>query len=235
MRRAWALTIAIGLVTLASAAHADSSVVGRSDRNRFGRWEWVPYPRLAIGIGTSTHMFAIGDVSASSTRNTTPSTTVSVPGDLLRGNTVVAQTIDLRPLIVHLGGPFYIGPLVQIGPGFRSGTTNEAGYSPASSGIFFEGGLLPGLSFQLGDAPVTVRLEALLGGRVLAFSGTTSDQRGFSAAATSWVAQPRVALDMWTSPFVTIGAFAGTNLVHQSDYVFGLSFAAHLAPFDATP
>jgi hypothetical protein len=237
LRRTVALVAAIAVVGLAGGARADSSVVGRSDRNRFGRWEWVPFPRMAISIGTSTHTFSVGSISSTPGKGQPASSAVPLPSDLLQGNTVVAQTIDIRPLIAFVGGPFYLGPLVSIGPGFRRGTLSDGGYSASSTGVFFEGGLLPGVAFPLGDSGVSARFEALLGGRLLAFSGHVNDgtDRGFNASSATWVAQPRVALDVWTSPFVTIGAFAGTNLVQRGDHVFGLSIAAHMAPFDATP
>lgn len=234
MMRRLALSILLALSTLGGTAHADSSVVGRSDRNKFGRWEWVPFPRMGASFGTSTHLFAIGAISSGSTARSTEQT-AQAPTDLLHGNSVLAQTIDLRPLIIHVAGPFYLGPNISIGPAFRSGTPSDARYSAGSSGIFFEGGLVPGFDFRLGELPVTARVEMLLGGRLASFNGSTTDQKGFIATSMTWVAQPRVAIDMWTSPFVTVGAFAGANVVRQNDYVFGLSLAAHFAPYDATP
>ena len=235
MRRLLALSIVVALSAVGSRAHADTSVVGRSDRTKFGRWEWVPFPRMAASFGTSTHLFAIGSISSGSVARTPPEQTTQAPSDLLHGNTVVAQAIDLRPLIVHVAGPFYLGPMVSIGPAFRSGTPSDARYSVGNTGVFFEGGLVPGFDFQLGELPLTVRTEILLGGRLATFNGNTNDQKSFLATSMTWVAQPRVALDMWTSPFVTVGAFAGANVVRQNDYVVGLSLAAHFAPYDATP
>jgi hypothetical protein len=236
-RRGLALLLGLGVVALTGVARAESSVVGRSERNRFGRWEWMPFPRLATGIGTSTHMFSIGSITSTPAKGQPASSALPLPSELLEGNTVVAQTIDLRPVIVFLGGPIYLAGVIQIGPGFRRGSTSDGSYSASSAGLFFEGGLLPGVAVPLGESGVTAKLETLLGGRLLAISGYRNDgsERSFTATSTSWVVQPRVALDVWTSPFVTVGAFAGSNLVRQGDHVFGLSVAAHVSPFDASP
>ncbi len=83
---------------------------------------------------------------------------------------------------------------------------------------------------------LSLRVEALVGFDVASAGvemrkGQGEWQRG-SVTSIMLLLEPRVAVDLWTSPWSTVSVWAGTNFLHPNDRATGLSFAIHGRSFD---
>ena len=101
------------------------------------------------------------------------------------------------------------------------------------SGWALRGGLVLGVALPIED--VTLRAEALVGGRgtfieretrVRDCVGTTS------SVAAELVVEPRVALDWFVLPRISLGAYIGTNVIVPGELSGGVTLAFHLRPYD---
>jgi hypothetical protein len=110
--------------------------------------------------------------------------------------------------------------------------TNKSGLNVLS----FHGGLPVGYRVPLGRA--SIRGEMLLGGIVTSISQNVSAPNvpgAPDAAAAStfrWLAEPRVAADIWFTQHISFGAYGGVNLVDTRGRVLGLSLTFHNRSFD---
>lgn len=99
--------------------------------------------------------------------------------------------------------------------------------------VLFHGGVPVGYRVPLGRA--SLRGEVLLGGVLASVSQryAVDDRRDTaSAVAARWLVEPRIAGDIWFTQHVTVGAYAGTNLVDSRGHAFGLTLAWHHRAFD---
>lgn len=228
MKRWIGLFSCLLVISFSARARADSSVVGVSDRHRFGSWEWPDMPRIAIGFGLTVNGATLRDTNAMGGTKASPTTG---PSGALDGTRVVATAIEIRPRF-FLFGPLYVGPNVQVGPAFRTSDADVGGMHASSAGFFVQAGGLLGLRVRPGAGRVSFGFETLVGFRAVQITATDDAQRSWTIGSTAFVLQPRLAVDLWTTAFSTVGLWAGADPLHDHDVAGGLAFALHLAPFD---
>jgi hypothetical protein len=112
--------------------------------------------------------------------------------------------------------------------------------SQASGVNFFHaklGGVV-GAAIPLG--PLTARIESVIGVELASVSAnaryvgrSTWIRGGFTSV--NLLLEPRLAVDVWTSPWSTITAWGGVNMIYPSERSMGLSFALHARAFDGRP
>jgi hypothetical protein len=202
----------------------------------FGTWDSSRMPRLNVSLELSSRFFPVQGWSVSGVRGK-----VSAPMDsgVFDGSHVVATPIGMR-IGGYLTGPLYTGLHLGIDPAFRYGGDSrppDAIRLTSTTGLYAEVALA--LEVAIPVRNVTLRGELLSDGRLMSFGATdpktTTEQTSsayLSASAATWMLQPRVAADLWVSPWSTVGIFAGTDVLHKSEYILGLSFGFHLRAFE---
>jgi len=83
---------------------------------------------------------------------------------------------------------------------------------------------------------LSLRVETLVGFDIASAGvemrkGQGEWQRG-SVTSFMFLLEPRVAVDVWMTPWSTVSVWAGTNFLHPSDRATGISFAIHGRSFD---
>ncbi|MFO0658713.1 MAG: hypothetical protein U0165_02610 [Polyangiaceae bacterium] len=240
--RALGAGILMGLAVAPSIAHARCSeaypIVGYSNCQGYGSWELLDIPRLSMRVGSSFHLVSLEDPTVTATTGKNQPT-VGVPSSVFKGLEVKAFSFDWGPT-GFVGGPIYLGPRLQVGPAFVSGTpTTTTGYKvDASTGVYFSGGLLVGAAFHSRSfLPLAVRVELLGGGRFISITGKSLDPAIGSPTAltfmtSAWLLEPRIAVEYWSSSWMSVSAWAGKSIAAQSDTSMGLMFGFHLMPYD---
>jgi len=133
---------------------------------------------------------------------------------------------------------FYVGVAAGYGLGASSPkpfTTNGLTITPGAGQntddtIF--GGVI-GARLPLGR--VSLRADALIGGSWFDFDqygATSANQLTATASASALFVEPRVHLDVWLTPFFTLGAFAAMPSFDPASTNVGLTLAAHTTAFD---
>lgn len=83
---------------------------------------------------------------------------------------------------------------------------------------------------------LSLRVESLVGFDVVSASlemrKGQGDWRRGSVTSFTFLLEPRVAVDVWMSPWSTVSLWAGTNFLHPNDRATGVSFAIHGRSFD---
>lgn len=214
-------------------------IVGRSTCRKFGAWDLFDLPRLALNVGFSVHTVPLANATVMGSVDKTRS--VGVPSAVFSGIDTTAVSFDWGPT-GFVAGPLYLGPKLQVGPAFFSGpkTTADGYRITSNTGIYAGGGLLVGVAFHpRAMLPIGFRLEVLGGGRVVSVSGKTEDTTAIAGAGTtlsitagSWLLEPRVAIEYWTAPWMSVSVFGGKNVVNANDNSVGLSFGFHMMPYD---
>ena len=84
--------------------------------------------------------------------------------------------------------------------------------------------------------PFSARLEGLVGMQIVSLSLAGRKQGGDwidgSATSIGFLLEPRLALDLWTTPWSTLSTWAGMNVFYPADRTMGLSIAIHGRAFD---
>jgi len=161
-------------------------------------------------------------------------------GDSVRGP-LVALMLEVRPSILIISG-LYAG--FEFGAGAGHGNlprvTTADGWqvdaSATGANVFFaNAGAAAGYRIPAGR--LAIRFEAMAGLRIAtayqgAVSGASPSPRQASVTLATGVIEPRLALDVWLSPSMTVSAFAGVNVLGLGDRSFGLAFGFHKRTFD---
>jgi len=132
----------------------------------------------------------------------------------------------------------YLGAAGAYGGGslsFRSFSSNGLTITPGtglnvSDTVF--GGIL-GVRLPLGT--VSLRADALVGGAwysIDQYAQSGTSQLTSSGSASALFVEPRVHVDLWLSPFFTLGLFASMPDVSPEATNVGITFAAHTTAFD---
>jgi hypothetical protein len=235
-----AITMSITYTTKAQArCYEEFPIVGRSTCRKFGSWDLLDLPRLALNVGFSVHTVPLNHASVVGTIGKTQS--VGVPSAVFKGLDTTAVTFDWGPT-GYIAGPVYLGPRLQFGPAFFSGqkTTADGYRVDASAGIYAGGGLLVGAALHpRAILPFGFRLEMLAGGRVVSVTGKTDDPTigvgpgsALTITAASWLLEPRVVIEYWTASWMNVSLFGGKNLVNTNENTIGLAFGFHMMPYD---
>jgi hypothetical protein len=76
---------------------------------------------------------------------------------------------------------------------------------------------------------VSLRGELIAGVHGASLGGMSSVQ---ADSAPLPLVEPRIAADVWLSPWWVLEAFAGTNVIDRSEHVVGLGLGLHFQAFD---
>ena len=233
------LVVVAGLVALPRLAHARgctevSDIVGYEKCHRFGD-SWAVERRLPIALALQLPYLSFDpngyDFDASRGKKE-PSLTVP-------GSSLGATTLDTVGFGARIEG-FYLGPLytgVSWGMGFghdrfasvtASGTTLSPSNAFVNTTMMFGGAIL-GVRVPLGW--VSFRLEALFGGSSLSIS-QHSALGDYTSTAGHGIIEPHVFVDIWTTPSMTLSAYAGANVFDTKERTAGLVLEWHGRSFD---
>jgi hypothetical protein len=169
----------------------------------------------------------------------------NAPGSFKYSGNEVGHSLYAVPLSMRIGIPFvpwaYAGMELQFGLGgnrlpateANNYVISESSGNPATS-VEFGGGLYGGLRAPLGY--LSLRAEAFLGGRTISTSQVARSylegSRSASVSLDTWVIEPRVFLDIWVAPWMTLSGFGGMNVLHFSDHNGGLVLGFHGSHYD---
>ena len=144
----------------------------------------------------------------------------------------------------EIGADLMLTPFVYVG---ASGAWGEGAWSaaPFAAGTMmieprgtinahmWQTGARAGVRLPLG--PITVRAELLGGAQWVSLQqlGTANGQQMACGASTvAWLVEPRAAVDLWTTPYTVLSAFAAMPGDDARAANGGLLFAWHLRSFD---
>lgn len=138
------------------------------------------------------------------------------------------------------GNGFYVDVRVHATPWLYAGVDLRAAWGDAPSATFaFAGGEMASwnsawLMTMAGVAGVRVPLGrvSLRGEVVGGIHGASLSNGTMSASTVAPLVEPRIAADLWLSPWWALEATAGANALDRSEQVFGLGLALHLQAFD---
>jgi hypothetical protein len=215
-------------------------VLGRRQCSGFGAWEMAALPAMSIEVGTSVRSISLAALSLNGRIDHGDEGTYAyrmVEGG--GGGDVGAAAVgfDLRILggrRTYGGAEFSLGGIsadesrMQMDVEAPAGATLE----PTVQLHYAMGGVA-GARWSAG--PVTLSGEVFAGTRMVQVElqshygvcDTTDYDRTWSA-----VLEPRARLDWWVTPWTTLGAFAGTDVL-SSSRVVGVSLGGHTRAFDA--
>jgi hypothetical protein len=187
----------------------------------------------ALGASLFTQSIAV-DGHRFTTRDST------YGGDPLRLGRIQTYGVEGESRL-FLGPNAYFGYMLGLGVGrAQSDTTFEADghrYDASSGGgvLSFRTGALLGAALPL--QRLRVRFESLVGLQMISLSHDVASTSGGATERTSslnatFLLEPRVALDLWVGPRVTVSAYVGKDLLHLRDTTAGIGFSLHALRFD---
>lgn len=249
MRRALAGAVILAGLALSPAAlasrtcHEVSDIVGHQKCTRYGHaWSTEDNYPITLGFGARYLSFA-------------PEGT-TFKGALKRDGKVTNVAYDSSALgTAPLGGggfglriTGFVLPFIYAGIeyGITLGHNERAGFS--AGGATFEptgklvdtfgfgGGGLVGLRLPLG--PISVRGEVLFGGYTLSLMQSvvkgTLESNSVPMGASTWAIEPRVAVDLWATPWMTVSGSYGRNVVDHGSQTAALTLTWHVRSFDGS-
>ena len=197
------------------------------------------YPRLTLTVGTSLHSVGLAGTSFAGTADHDQGIDYRIAGGAMGPEArAVGASFDMR-VTNAVSDHLYLGVEGQVGgAGLVGGpamvSQGDSLLLQPRGGLYLAGGGLAGAVVSIGD--YDLRGEVVAGGRALGLQ-VHSQHLNCTDDSTAWGAQPwiepRVAIDRWVSPWVTVGAFAGGSLLHRGDTSFGLTVTGHVRAFDA--
>jgi len=240
--------LALGLIAASTtfAVHANagkscvetSDIVGYQQCSEYGtNWANERRPPLTLSLGEHTMYFSpLGrNFSAKLTKNGPEA--YSFDGAELGDRPLVSHGLAWQ-ITGYAWRNVYLGVESTWAFGKSYGYSfSSNGYEVSPSGFLdtfqFAGGLLVGARVPLGK--LSVRAEMLIGGRVISLSQSAvkdGETKKASAGAAAWALEPRLVLDLWASPWFTLSAFGGQDILDRRSHSFGLMFVGHLRAYD---
>ncbi len=215
-----------------------TEITGIEECSRFGRgWDASGWPALSFALTFSARRVLVDELSfsGSTTHDDNPYRFVLREGDLPRAG-AVGPSFGLRGVGFLTRGA-YAGLELGAGVGPLSGPSLDTGdlvLTPTTATLLTGGGV-GGLSVPLGA--FALRAEVAVGVRALAVHLET--RRGTCVTTTSvwstglWL-EPRIGLDWFVTPWLTLGAFGGGEPLHGvAAWHGGLSVGVHTRSHDA--
>lgn len=138
----------------------------------------------------------------------------------------------------YVAGQLYLG----VEGGFALGTVETATFEQGGSRFSSASG--PNVILLHGGAPIGYRVplgrlslrgEVLFGGAVAFVTQrieTNASSSTSQAIGIRGIIEPRAHVEIWLTQHMTLGAYAGANVVDQGAPVIGLSFAWHARSYD---
>lgn len=205
----------------------------------YATWDVTGYPRLTIAVGTSLHSFGLAGTAFAGTADHDDGIAYRIAGDTMGPEARAAgASFDMR-VTNAVTDHFYLGVEGQMGGvGLVGGpvmvSQGDSLLLQPHGGLYLAGGGLAGAVVSIGA--YDLRGEVVAGGRAVGLQ-VHSQHLNCTDDSTAWGAQPwiepRVAIERWVSPWVTVGAFAGENALRRGDTSFGLTITGHVRAFDA--
>lgn len=215
-----------------------SDVVGHQQCARFGdAWSRrARHPALSAEVGLFSRVLDSGFSASGTMEHDTATVAYSAAPDTDRST---AAGASLR-LALALPAHIYVGADLEIG-GLVSGTGAEVQMDPASEAaaamsasrrLYVGAGGVAGVRGRLG--PTALSAELVAGVRDVSMS--VDSQLGACVLSETHhrvaaFAEPRVRVDLWITPWVSIAAFAGSDVTGNSRMLGG-NVAFHLRAFD---
>lgn len=213
----------------------DSPVVGRSQCKRFGRWALPPgLPRLQMSVGGSVRVLGAHDLKLDRSAVDRGVAYANTGGTQDLGpQSGSALTFDWR-LTGELSRLLYTGIDVSVGSALIDDPAQEQALGITlgeERGMYYAAGAIAGLLLQGG--PLVLRGEMVGGARLVEvpFQYRGSEVRS-RASVTQGVVEPRLAAEVWLTPWVTLGARVGSDLLRRRDYMAGLYINLYGRAFD---
>jgi hypothetical protein len=216
-----------------------SDVVGHQRCTRFGAgWAGrARLPALSAEVGVFTRALDTGFTAAGAMEHDTATVAYSVAPD---GDRSTAAGAAMR-LSMALPAHLYIGADLELG-GLLTGTGADVEMVPgqdaptpsmtASRRLYMGAGGVAGVRGRLGPAALSAELVAGLRDVSLSVEshlGTCILSETHHRLAA--FAEPRIRLDLWLTPWVTLAAFAGSD-INGNSRMIGSSLSFHLRAFD---
>lgn len=146
---------------------------------------------------------------------------------------VTTGTVDLR-MLGYVSRAIYTGGELDVGAGGNRAAPLGGGVgSKGFAGNVTLGAVVGAASIRSGA--LQLRGELFAGGRLLLVAAADPSQVGGGPAfvGASWMLEPRAAVDLWVAPDVTLGAWAGADVLTRGAWSTGLAIALHTRSFDA--
>lgn len=136
---------------------------------------------------------------------------------------------------VHVIDYLYVGVELSLGAGSEvsSSRTRELMVVRPGSLLYLGGGAVVGTSLPLGD--FRLRGELLTGFRSVHLEIETQLEDCIETETHStwaWAVEPRLAMDYWVKPYLTLGAFVGMDVLELGSVYGGVGVALHIVSFD---
>lgn len=204
------------------------------DATSFGYgWSVVPFPRMKFDVGVSGYSMGTQD-----TRLYSPRVGGVNARDAFGTSRVGGATFDLR-ISGFLTERVYVGGELSAGGGPSPGgvvhsTVEEGPIGVEQTNFQIQSGAFVGVTIDR-IGPLQPRFELFGGGRIVLAHARTEDCSGSACrnlVGFQGVVMPRVAADFWLNPFMTLGPWAGIDLVNQGDFAAGLVFSLHGRAYD---
>ena len=213
-----------------------SPVVGHAVCTRFGRWDAGRRPAIRFAGGASLIRIPVGDLalSGAAAHADAPSMSYAVVGS---DRSATGGAFDLG-VTAALGRHLYVGidgsiGALESGPMSVSSATAELGVETRSL-VYLAGAAVAGAQVDLG----ALQLRGEVGVGVRAVGATVETNHADCVLSDTHydaapLIRPRLSAQRWVTPWVSVGASAGTNLARRGETSFGLFVGGHLRAFDA--
>ncbi|MBI2392186.1 MAG: hypothetical protein HYV09_21540 [Deltaproteobacteria bacterium] len=240
-----ALAVVAASLSLASTASAKNECVETSDITgdkvcgRYGdRWSTERTFPIVVGVGLwSGHVEPVGRTWSGSIGTDHPSR-FGIAGSAIGMRAMTDVGFDFR-LHAFASRSIYLGVDWAFAMGAAQTTiAPTAGWElrdrPTLDWVHARLATVVGGRIPLGR--LSLRVETLVGVQVVALKveGRKDGAEWTQGSLTSFalLLEPRVAVDLWTSPWATVSAWGGQSFVHPAERSMGVSFALHGRAFD---
>jgi hypothetical protein len=160
--------------------------------------------------------------------------------DMSRLRGTVTYGIDMR-VSGWVSGPFYAGGVFTGSVGALPVLALTEASTPVQNDPSlgdFNFAALGGIS-TTGTGPVRLRFDVAAGVRLLVSElyppGCSTDPCAWNGVVVRPLVTPRVVLDAWLSPWLSVAAWAQADALYLPDFGVGLSIAMHFWAYDGLP
>jgi hypothetical protein len=218
-----------------------SDVLGRRQCSGFGTWAMpAVLPRLAIELGTSVRSVGMSRIDAAGQidHGIDGSYRYAMTGGEV-GDEAAALGMDLRILggrRLYGGVEASIGRIVGgDGPAMSTFGDDRLATATVDAPVHLHLGAGAVIGARAPVGRLTVSGELYTGARAFR-TEVTSHHGACVTTDTSYdvelALEPRARIDLWLSPWLTLGGFAGTDLRARDVRVVGVTIGGHVRAFD---